>query len=161
MIRQVLFLFFLIVTLNARPQVKPLPDWDRLYTGDWLAQPVQQKAVVHKTTDKDIVLYNGLVKRVFRLSPNVVCTDFKNMITGQQLLRAVMPEAVIVLNGKTYNVGGLYGQKEKAYLLPGNLDSFSNSQNDFQFISYATDEIKPFVNWNSKGLWSSHTKQAT
>src|SRR5262245_43240743 len=106
MIRQVLFLFFLIVTLNARPQVEPLPDWDRLYTGDWLVQPVQQKAVVHKTTDKDIVLYNGLVKRVFRLSPNVVCTDFKNLVTGQQLLRAVMPEAVIVLNSKTYNVGG-------------------------------------------------------
>ena len=29
-----------------------------------------------------------------------------------------MPEAVIDINGKEYNVGGQYGQKEKAYLLP-------------------------------------------
>jgi hypothetical protein len=160
MIKQVLPLFFLISTLTARSQIKT-PDFDALYAGDWLVQPVKQKANVYKSNNQDIVLYNGLVKRVFRLSPNVVCTDFKNMITGQQLLRAVMPEAVIVINGKTYNVGGLYGQKEKAYLLPASIDSFSNNQNDFQFISYTTDEIIPFVNWNYKGWWASNTKQPT
>ena len=94
--------------------------------GDWLVQPVKQKAGVYKSADnRNIILYNGLVKRSFRLSPNVVCTDYKNMITGQQLLRAVMPEAVITINGNEYNVGGLYGQKEKAYLLPEWLDKFT------------------------------------
>src|SRR5262245_40679552 len=100
--RRVLLLFFLIVALAAPSQVKISPDLNDLYAGDWLVQPVQQKAVVYKSNSKDIVLYNGLVKRVFHLAPNVVCTDFKNMITGQQLIRAVMPEAVIVINGKTY-----------------------------------------------------------
>ena len=56
---------------------------------------------------KDIILYNGLVKKAFRLTPNVVCNDYKNMSTGQQRLRAVMPEAVININGKEYNVGTL------------------------------------------------------
>ena len=155
------FLFFLIITLTARSQTIAVRNWDALYRDDWLVHPVQQKAVVYKIDDKNIVLFNGLVKRVFRLSPNVVCTDFKNMITGQQLIRAVMPEAVIVINEKTYNIGGLYGQKEKAYLLPASIDSFSNNPNDFQFISYTTGEIKPFVNWNYNGWWASNTKQPT
>jgi len=155
------FLFFLIITLTARSQTIGIRNWDALYRDDWLVHPVQQKAVVYKIDDKNIVLFNGLVKRVFRLSPNVVCTDFKNMITGQQLIRAVMPEAVIVINEKTYNIGGLYGQKEKAYLLPASIDSFSNNPNDFQFISYTTGEIKPFVNWNYNGWWASNTKQPT
>ena len=155
------FLFFLIITLTARSQTIGIRNWDALYRDDWLVHPVQQKAVVYKIDDKNIVLFNGLVKRVFRLSPNVVCTDFKNMITGQQLIRAVMPEAVIAINEKTYNIGGLYGQKEKAYLLPASIDSFSNNPNDFQFISYTTGEIKPFVNWNYNGWWASNTKQPT
>src|SRR6186997_86180 len=155
------FLFFLIITLTARSQTIGVRNWNALYRDDWLVHPVQQKAVVYKIDDKNIVLFNGLVKRVFRISPNVVCTDFKNMITGQQLIRAVMPEAVIVINEKTYNIGGLYGQKEKAYLIPASIDSFSNNPNDFQFISYTTGEIKPFVNWNYNGWWASNTKQPT
>ncbi|HXR82484.1 MAG TPA: hypothetical protein VN763_16275, partial [Saprospiraceae bacterium] len=86
------FLFFLIITLTARSQTIGVRNWNALYRDDWLVHPVQQKAVVYKIDDKNIVLFNGLVKRVFRISPNVVCTDFKNMITGQQLIRAVMPE---------------------------------------------------------------------
>ena len=155
------FLFFLIITLTARSQTIGVRNWNALYRDDWLVHPVQQKAVVYKIDDKNIVLFNGLVKRVFRISPNVVCTDFKNMITGQQLIRAVMPEAVIVINEKTYNIGGLYGQKEKAYLIPASIKSFSNNPNDFQFISYTTGEIKPFVNWNYNGWWASNTKQPT
>ena len=86
---------------------------------------LNRKAAVYTSADKkDIHLYNGLVKRTFRLSPNVVCMDYKNMITGQQLLRALEPEAIVTINGKEYNVGGLYGQKEKAYLLPEWVDEF-------------------------------------
>ncbi len=161
MVRKVLFLVYSIGTLTANSQVKALADRNELYKGDWLIKLVREKAVVYKRSTNDIVLFNGLVKRVFRVSPNVVCTDFRNMITGQQLLRAVMPEAVIVINGKTYNVGGLHGQKEKGYLLPASVDSFTTNQNDFQFVSYDTDEIKPRVNWNHKGWWASNTSQPT
>lgn len=69
------------------------------------------------------------------------------MVTGQQLLRAVMPEAIVNINGKEYNVGGLYGQKEKAYLLPEWLDTFTKGATDFQFATYAISELKPFINW--------------
>lgn len=132
----------------------------KLFSGDWLVAPVLQKAQVYKSADsKDIILYNGLVKRTFRLSPNMVCTDYKNMITGQQLLRATMPEAVVTINGKEYNVGGLYGQKEKAYLLPEWVDKFTKNENDFQFVKYEINELKPLVNWKVGDWWASNKKQ--
>lgn len=141
-----------------------LPVWkntsENLFRGDWLVNPVSTKAqVLHSENKKDIILYNGLVKRTFRLSPNVVCTDYKNMITGQQLLRAVMPEAIVTINDKEYNVGGLYGQKEKAYLLPEWLNDFTKGENDFQFVDYAISELKPFVNWKSDDWWALNKKQ--
>jgi len=131
-----------------------------LFQSDWLVNPVLIKAqVLRSENNKDIILYNGLVKRTFRLSPNVACTDYKNMITGQQLLRALEPEAILTINGKEYNVGGLHGQKEKAYLLPEWLDKFSKDENDFQFVNYEINELKPFINWQAGNWWTSNTKQ--
>src|SRR5690349_4239880 len=71
--------------------------------GDWLVERSGAKAtIVAESNSKDIILTNGLLKRSFRLSPNVACIDYSNMVTGQQLLRAVMPEAVIIIDGKEY-----------------------------------------------------------
>jgi len=161
MIRPALLIFYCILTVNAAAQLKPeqISFQQNLYTGDWLIKPVTQKAGIYSSADKkDIILYNGLVKRTFRLSPNVVCIDYKNMITGQQLLRAVMPEAVITINGKEYNIGGLYGQKEKAYLLPEWLENFTKGENDFQFVSYEINELKPFIAWKAGNWWASNKK---
>lgn len=135
---------------------------DQLTTTDWLINPSGFKAAVFSSADKkNIILYNGLVKRTFLLSPNVVCTDYKNMVTGQQLLRAVMPEALVTINGTAYNVGGLNGQKEKAYLLPQWLPAFTKGENDFQFSKYTISELKPFVQWKPGNWWAYNKKQAT
>jgi hypothetical protein len=109
---------------------------------------------------KDIILYNGLLKRTFRIQPNVACTDYKNLSNGQQLLRAAKPEARIAIDGKEYNVGGLYGQTENAYLLPGWLNNFTSHASDFQFVQYEVSDIKPFIQWKPKG-WAMSTKQPT
>lgn len=124
---------------------------------DWLIQQSNHKAVV-SIGKQDITLSNGLASRSFRLSPNIVCTDYKNLINGQQLLRAVSPEARITINGTSYNVGGLFGQKEKAYLLPEWLNSYTSNENDFQFVKYETGNITPFINWE-QGRWWMLNKQ--
>ncbi|MGC4089379.1 MAG: hypothetical protein QM756_16120 [Polyangiaceae bacterium] len=77
------------------------------------------------------------------------------MSNGQQLLRAVKPEASITIDGKIYNVGGLYGQTENAYLLPEWLDKFKANENDFHLLSYDVSELKPFLNRKSRS-WSSN-----
>lgn len=147
-------LFFLIVMSIVQLQAQP--RYDKLASGDWLVTPVTQKAEVI-TEGKNIILYNGLVKRVFRIEPNVVCIDYKNLSNGQQLLRAVKPEAKIVVNGKTYNIGGLMGQKENAYLLPEWVDKFTVGKDDFVAAGHSVSEIKPFVNWKANS-WAATQK---
>ena len=126
---------------------------------DYLIYPVSQKAKVN-VEGKDLILNNGLVKRVFRLSPNVACTDYTNLINGQQLLRSVEPEARIIIDGKQYEVGGLRGQKEKAYLLPEWVDKMLIGQEDFIYSTYTVSDLTPFINWKCT-TWAMNKKQAT
>lgn len=126
---------------------------------DYLIYPVSQKASVN-VEGKDLILNNGLVKRVFRLSPNVACTDYTNLINGQQLLRSVEPEARIIIDGKQYEVGGLRGQKEKAYLLPEWVDKMLIGQEDFIYSTYTVSDLTPFINWKCT-TWAMNKKQAT
>lgn len=126
---------------------------------DWLIDNSGYKAFVDQTSNgKDLVLSNGLVKRVFRLQPNVACTGYENLSNGQELLRAVKPEAVLVIDGKEYNVGGLYGQKEQAYLLPGWVDSFTSNDHDFQLKSHNISEIQAYLHWKQT-FWAMNGKQ--
>ena len=140
-------LFFLICTGNAQEIPK-----------DWLIDNSGFKAIVERSENgKDLVLTNGLVKRSFRLYPNAACTGYENLSNGQQLLRAVKPEAVIVIDGRKFNVGGLYGQKEQAYLLPEWVNTFTANEHDFQFKSLSVSELKPFINWK-KTFWARNTQ---
>ncbi|WP_153797749.1 alpha-galactosidase [Foetidibacter luteolus] len=132
-----------------------------LFAKDWLVTPVTEKAVVYQDAGgKEISLFNGLVKRTFRISPNVACVDYKNMSNGQQLLRSVKPEARITIDGKDYNIGGLYGQSEHAYLLPEWLDKFTAGDKDFQFQKYEVKDIQPLLKWKRKS-WAMGDKQPT
>src|SRR5581483_6218372 len=82
-----------------------------LPAADWLVNPVKQRARVYTANNNtQIILDNGLVRRVFSLENNVACISYENLGNGQQLLRAIKPEASVTINGKTYYVGGVYGQ---------------------------------------------------
>jgi hypothetical protein len=150
-----LLLSFTLISVNSFAQ----NYYDKIIEKDWLVHPVTQKVEIIKD-GKDLILYNGLVKRAFRISPNVACYDYKNLSTGQQLLRAVQPEAKVTINGKLYNIGGLHGQKERAYLLPEWLDALETEKEDFAFTDYKVSAIEPFINWKNT-TWSMNKKQAT
>jgi hypothetical protein len=157
------FLLFFVLCKGLTAQ--DLPAWkanfDNPYTSDWLVSPVVPKAGLYKSADgKDFILYNGLLKRTFRITPDLACTDFKNLVNGQQLLRAIKPEARIVLNGKNYNVGGLYGQKENAYVLPGTIGQLRKGDSSFHFVGYRITDIQPFINWKTS-MWTGNKKLAT
>ncbi len=143
------FMLLLIATSIAAQQKKT----------DWLVTPFTQKAEVH-IAGKDIVLTNGLVQRSFRITPNVACYDYTNLSNSQQLIRAVKPEAKIVIDGITYNIGGLQGQKENAYLLPAWLDSMQKGAADFVLVKHEVTEIKPFINFKAT-TWGLNKKQPT
>ncbi len=153
-------MFFISIYAQNLPVWKT--DYENRYTTtDWLIKPVPEKAGIYQSADgKNIILYNDLLKRVFRITPDVACVDYKNMSNGQQLLRAVKPEARINLNGKDFDIGGLYGQKENAYILNEWIDHLEKKKEGFHFQSYDIKEIEPFIN-NRFNYWSGNTRQAT
>jgi hypothetical protein len=79
---------------------------------DWLIDPspYRARARIDPTDPFTLHLENGLVRRTFRLSPNAATVDLRNLVTGAAVLRAVRPEASIVLDGRSYSIGGLRGQ---------------------------------------------------
>ncbi|MEE1943727.1 alpha-galactosidase [Pedobacter sp. KR3-3] len=127
---------------------------------DWLVAPNAQKAGIYYTANKQgIILYNGYVRREFALSPGLACIDYKNMSNGQQLLRSPKPEAKITINGKVYQVGGLYGQTENAYYLPQWTKQL-HGQADFVYKNFKIENIKPYLHWKPN-TWTLNRKQAT
>jgi hypothetical protein len=81
-------------------------------------------------------------------------------MTDTQLLRTVMPEATVTLDGKTYRVGGLYGQKERAYFKKEWLKDLEASDEDFQYESMVVTEITQHFPTKTN-FWTSHQKDAT
>jgi len=127
-------------------------SFNEIVPDDWLVKPITTKAnVFQNEKEGDLVLYNGLVRRSFKVSPNFACYDFQNMATGQQLLRAIRPEAKLIIDGKEYNVGGVVGQQEKAYLQQEWMKGFKAGVNDFMFAGYTVTDIKPYINWKRTG----------
>ena len=130
------------------------------FSQDWLVNPVVTKAAIYPSSDnKEIILNNGLVKRVFRIQPNISCIDYSNLVNGQQLVRAIKPEAMITIDQKTYHIGGVYGQTEKAYLMKDWIGKFSSADSDFHFVNYQIEDLKPFIHWKTRD--QKIRKQAT
>jgi hypothetical protein len=157
-------LFFLPLALPAQ-NVPSLPTWndqlERLTDADWLVKPCTVRAGIYRSAGgKDLILYNGLLLRRFRITPNAACTDFRNLSNGQQLLRALAPEARLKIDGKNYNVGGLHGQTEKAYLLPEWVDQYTAQPTDFQLVSFETQPLRPYLSWKPK-TWTGRPAQPT
>ena len=109
---------------------------------DWLLKPKAFPAEINRTADgKSIAIENGLLVRTFRLAPNCATVDFRNLMTGESVIRAVRPEAIIEIDGLRYEIGGLKGQPDQGYLLPQWLDSMTSDANAFRFERYETGGI--------------------
>ena len=121
-------------------------------TTDWLIDPSPFKASVRVQDGEPALIHleNGLVRRSFRLAPNAAAVDFQNLVSGEAILRAVRPEASLVIDGKPYTVGGLEGQAEQAYLLGSWLPAMSGNPGAFRFRSYETAPIRERFSWKRK-----------
>lgn len=153
----------ILTNINAQESISDLPVIKPMtkYSNDWLVQMTTQKSGIFRSADgKTIVLDNGLVQRSFRITPDFACIDYRNLSNGQQLIRAVKPEARVVINSKEYTVGGLIGQKENAYLTEQAINALERPTSGFHYVGLKIDSIQPFVDWK-KNTWASNSKQAT
>ena len=113
---------------------------------DWLVHPFGHPASL-KERDNRLILNNGLIQRTFVISPNFATVDYTNQITDSRLLRGVKPEAILTIDGHQFEVGGLKGQPDYAYLDSDWIVDLTSAENAFQFSEYRVGEPETPYPW--------------
>ena len=72
---------------------------------------------------------------------------FDNLMTGQAMLRSVRPEARVTIDGKSFDVGGLVGQPNHAFLLPEWLENMKADPNAMQLIGFEIGKPVERIAW--------------
>lgn len=127
-----------------------LPD-KPLQRLDWLVTDIPERAGVYRgQNEHEIALDNGLIRRTFRIEPNAATVAFENLVTGASLIRAVKPEALISLNGNSFEIGGLAGQPEAAFLLREWLDQMTAKPGAFRCLGFRTGVTRAPFDWKRK-----------
>jgi hypothetical protein len=137
--------------INAVALVLTGTVWAQAKDPDWLITPTKKPVRVEKRLNGiEFVLTNGLISRTFRVAPNAATVGYKNLMTGESVIRGVKPEAIVQLDGHTYEVGGLRGQIEYGYLRTDWIDSLTANPDAFQFKSVDISTIKERFAWKRK-----------
>lgn len=146
-----LFLFiFPQSTLGQQPLLSSFPHEDTApkISTDWLVNAEAYKAGIYQTENpNELTLSNGLISRVFRLSPNVATVQFSNHLTDESVIRGVKPEAVLMIDSVRYEIGGLKGQPNYAYLTDEWIDALEHDAAAFQFESIETGKPAARMAW--------------
>jgi len=115
---------------------------------DWLIDPAPFKARVTLSQERDEVeLNNGLLRRVIRLHPNTATIALDNLASGESLLRGVKPEAIVEIDGRRFDIGGLKGQPNYAFLRPEWIGQLRADPSAFRFVGYEFGKPMERVPW--------------
>jgi hypothetical protein len=120
---------------------------------DWLIDGSSFKSKVEETNGF-VTISNGLISRTFSLSPDGATTSFSNLMTGNELIRAIKPEAVLTINGSPLRVGGLTGQPVKNYLQNDWIAIMKpDSLSPFKLAGYTTGVTVARLDWMKRAEW--------
>jgi hypothetical protein len=121
---------------------------------DWMVDPSSYKArITENQSVGELILENGLARRVFRLTPNAATISLENLTSGEHLLRAIAPEAQVTLDGKTFAVGGLSGQKIQNYLKAEWIKDLTAIQDSYQFSRWEERPMEARFPWKKRPEW--------
>lgn len=146
----------LITSLADIPQVTMVDELNAsVVKEDWLVTPVNQqvKLLLQKNKDGEtakLMLTNGLASRTFYIAGNIGCISFKNLSDDAEYIRAIKPEARVMLDSVWYNIGGLVGQPEKAYFLEQWCASLVAEPDAFYFSGMEIRDPEPRYPWQVK-----------
>ncbi|MHB1037350.1 MAG: hypothetical protein ACYC35_22485 [Pirellulales bacterium] len=138
-------------TAGPLAELKNLPEW-RGKTArpatDWLLDETPFKAGAFRGKGpNELVLANGLIARTFRLAPNAATVGLDNLATGEAILRGVKPEAIVEIDGQRYEVGGLKGQPNYAFLRPEWLNALGANPAAFQCVGFQIGKPTERLAW--------------
>ncbi len=154
-------LSFCLILASARGQAAPAslaslpvePVWPA-DSPDWLITATPYQAGVWKSADgRELVLSNGLIRRSFRLSPNIATVAFDQLRTGQSLLRSPRPEAEVEIDGVRSPVGGLVGQPIQNHLRREWVDTLRSDPASWSGNGFDTGRIAERFPWKKRPDW--------
>ena len=119
---------------------------------DWLLDATPYKARVVQS-GAEVTLDNGLIRRTIRTKNGCATVSFENRMTGEQMIRAIRPEAVVELDGVKYPVGGLTGQPIQNYLSPAWLATMTPLPSSFVLDSLEIGKTKARFEWMKRKEW--------
>ena len=136
------------------------------YRKDWLLDGSTFRSKI-EVRDSIIYVENGLMSRVFTLPPYVATVGLDNKMTGNGELRAVRPEALLIIDGKEYPVGGLYGQPVQNFLSRNFISGMKGCDTAFVCTGYEIGKTverfpyKPNRKWiaNDENPWPAPGKR--
>lgn len=115
---------------------------------DWLIQPPRTATALQADPQRhELSLSNGLIRRVWRISPNAATVALDQLPLQKSLLRGVKPEAVVEIDGARYEVGGLIGQPEYAYFRREWLDKMTAARGAFRFVRHESGPAGTPLEW--------------
>jgi len=123
---------------------------------DWLIESpeIEARAFI---SDREVILANGLISRTIYTGANAATVGLRNLVTGEEFIRSVKPEALVSIDGTSYPIGGLSGQKEHGYLKQEWLDEMTSPENAFKYTDLEVLELGPGLRWN-QNRWMSTTQ---
>ena len=137
--------------LTEAIQLLPVTSPPRVARVDYLIDPTPYVARVCRSEEgHEIVLENGLVRRVWRVTPNGACVSFQNLMSDQEMLRSVRPEARLRVDGELYDVGGLIGQPNHAYLTPAWIEELKPDPKSMRLVNIETGQPTARFAWGRR-----------
>jgi hypothetical protein len=149
--------------ISAQLKALPVADYDAVSVceKDWLIDPSGYKAGVWAGKDgKSILISNGLVSRIFRLTPNLATIGLVNHMTSDNMIRAASSEGEITIDGVRWHLGGLEGEPERGYLKFEWLDNMTPKSRSFIIEDFEISDSIQTLEWGRR-RWASNTSLPT
>jgi len=100
--------FLLIISLN-HPQTLNAKN-----QSDWLIKTLTAPVTVESKANS-ITIFNGIISRTWYIGANMGCFSYRNLYSDAEFVRSIQPEAIISIDGKEYQVGGMWHDKVHNY----------------------------------------------
>ena len=118
---------------------------------DWLVATVDAPVTLVEHADGTISLTNGLLTRTFALAPGFGTVAYVAEATAarprEHVLRSVVAEATVVLDGVAYAVGGLSLEQNHSAYLRRPATSYAVDADAFAYVSHSTSSPEAPVPW--------------
>jgi hypothetical protein len=115
---------------------------------DWLldSEPYHAELRIDEEAGR-IVLENGLASRTWVTADNLACIGLDDSTSGTSLLRAVNPEARLVIDGEEQALGGLVGQPDRAFLLEEWIEKLETDPAAWVYREFESGPIEARLEW--------------